>query len=313
MKLKFLIEQYIDYRKSLGEKFRTNSDYLRTFYRHVGGDISVDRIAVKKVNTFLYGNSKLTSTWFIKHTALLGFYTYAISRGYTKISPLPKILPKRPPAFVPYIYTKQELKLFLDTTKTYRTGKSYIEPYVVRTVFLLLYSTGLRISEVLNLHIADVDLSEAVITVRATKFYKARLVPFNQQLLKIINEYFGWREKEIGKQYDEAPLFVTLKNQPINIRAIRDIFRRIRKKAGIKRTDKASYQPRIQDFRHTFAVHRLTSWYKENKDVQKLLPVLSTYMGHTNLAATSVYLTMTDDLLCEANSRFQQYAIGDLQ
>jgi site-specific recombinase XerD len=313
MKLKILIEQYIDYRKSLGEKFRTNSDYLRTFYRYVGEDVSVNRITIKKVNAFLYGNNKLTSTWFVKHTALLGFYTYATSRGYVKASPLPKILPKRPPNFVPYIYTKQELKLLLDTALTYKTKKGYIEPYVVRIILLLLYSTGLRISEVLNLLIEDVNLSETVITVNATKFYKARLVPFNQQLLKIINEYLGWRKKEIGKQYDKAPLFVSLKNQPINTKTIRSIFQRIRSKSGIKRTDNASYQPRIHDIRHSFAVHRLTSWYQENKDVQKLLPVLSTYMGHTYLGATSVYLKMTDDLLHEANLRFQQYAIGELQ
>lgn len=312
MKLKILIEQYIDYRKLLGEKFRTNSDYLRTFYRQVGENVSIDRITVKKVNTFLYGNSKLTATWFIKHTALLGFYTYVISRGYIKTSPLPKILPKRPPAFVPYIYTKQEIKLLLDTTLIYKTKKGHIEPYVVRFILLLLYSTGLRISEALNLLIEDINLSEAVITVKATKFYKARLVPFNQQLLKLINEYLGWRKKEFREQYDKAPLFISLKNQPINTKTIRNIFQRIRSKSGIKRTDNASYQPRIHDIRHSFAVHRLTSWYQENKDVQKLLPVLSTYMGHTYLGATSVYLRMTDDLLREASSRFQQYTIGEL-
>lgn len=59
--------------------------------------------------------------------------------------------------------------------------------------------------------------------------------------------------------------------------------------------------------RHTFAVNRLTLWYKENRDVQVLLPALSTYMGHVQLSNTSVYLTMTDDLLQEANNRFENY------
>jgi len=67
---------------------------------------------------------------------------------------------------------------------------------------------------------------------------------------------------------------------------------------------------RLHDLRHTFAVSRLVSWYRENKNVQQLLPVLSVYMGHTYLAHTSVYLTMTDELLREANIRLEKYVKG---
>jgi integrase/recombinase XerD len=88
-------------------------------------------------------------------------------------------------------------------------------------------------------------------------------------------------------------------------------FIRIRTKAGIQRSGRAKQQPCLHSFRHTFAVHRLTSWYQANADVQQLLPVLSTYMGHTYLAATSVYLTMTNDLLQEAGRRFEKYARGN--
>lgn len=313
MKLKILVEQYIEYRKFLGEKFRTNAIYLRAFYRYVGENIDINNVTVKKSNAFLYMDSKVTASWFVKHTALLGFYTYGISREYIKASPLPKILPKRPPAFIPYIYNKQELKLLLNTALTYQKNKSKIEPYVVQTILLLLYATGLRLSESLNLLVGDINITEQIITIRATKFYKARLVPFNEQLLKVINGYLSWKEKKFGLPPNKEPLFVSLNNKPINNCTIRETFQRIRCKSGIKRIDRASYQPRIHDLRHTFAVHSLTSWYKGNKDVQKLLPALSTYMGHTNLAATSVYLTMTDDLLREAGVRFQQYAIGDSQ
>jgi integrase len=72
--------------------------------------------------------------------------------------------------------------------------------------------------------------------------------------------------------------------------------------------DNARYQPRLHDLRHTFAVHRLMNWYQENDNVQQLLPTLSVYMGHTYLSATSVYLTMTKDLLQEAGRRFEKYA-----
>ena len=55
-------------------------------------------------------------------------------------------------------------------------------------------------------------------------------------------------------------------------------------------------------------MNRLTSWYQQGADVQKLLPLLATYLGHVKLSATQVYLTMTPELLHEASVRFEQYA-----
>jgi integrase/recombinase XerD len=84
-------------------------------------------------------------------------------------------------------------------------------------------------------------------------------------------------------------------------------FEKLRRLAGIVRHDVASHQPRIHDLRHTFAVHRLTAWYKQGADVQQLLPALSTYLGHVALKSTQRYLTMTPELLQQANSRFESY------
>jgi integrase len=82
----------------------------------------------------------------------------------------------------------------------------------------------------------------------------------------------------------------------------------MRETARVRRTDGSRYQPRLHDLRHTFAVHRLTSWYRQGACVQKLLPQLSVYMGHVYLASTVVYLSMTPELLTEANNRFERYA-----
>lgn len=64
--------------------------------------------------------------------------------------------------------------------------------------------------------------------------------------------------------------------------------------------------------RHAAAVHRLTAWYREGKDVQRLLPLLSTYLGHIDIASTQLYLTMTPELLHEASQRFAQYVFGEV-
>ncbi len=88
----------------------------------------------------------------------------------------------------------------------------------------------------------------------------------------------------------------------------------IRQKAEVLRYDGARYQPRLHDLRHTFAVHRLVAWYKQGADVQRLLPMLATYLGHVHITGTQKYLTMTSELLQEANARFENYALskGDL-
>ena len=62
---------------------------------------------------------------------------------------------------------------------------------------------------------------------------------------------------------------------------------------------------------HSFAVHRLTSWYLQGADVQRLLPVLSSYLGHQNLNGTQIYLSMTPELLQEASCRFEQFMQGE--
>ena len=242
---------------------------------------------------------------------MLGFYQYAFTRGYVDQIPLPKVLPKRPPPFIPYIYSKEELRRLLDAALCYQKNKSYVDPYMIRTILLLLYSTGLRVHEALSLRLIDIELEQNLVTVRNSKFYTSRLIPISDQLKQVLTQYLIWRAKYKSSVDLDAPLFSGKHNLPFNTSTMQNIFQRVRKKAGITRPDQATYLPRLHDLRHTFAVHHLVSWYQENKDVTKLLPILSTYMGHSHLAHTTVYLSMTADLLNEANIRFEQYAIGE--
>jgi len=89
-------------------------------------------------------------------------------------------------------------------------------------------------------------------------------------------------------------------------------FRKLCNYCGIYREDGARYQPRLHDIRHTFIVSRLIEWYQNGEDVQRLLPHLSTYVGHVNISATQRYLTMTPELLGEACSRFEEYAFPEV-
>lgn len=96
----------------------------------------------------------------------------------------------------------------------------------------------------------------------------------------------------------ECPtFFVNRLAKPINEVTLSKSFQRLRRIAGICRNDGGCYQPRIHDLRHTFAVHRLTAWYKQGLDVQSMLPALSAYMGFVCLDAADRYLRLTPERL----------------
>lgn len=299
---------YIAYRQSLGEKFKNNRNILCSFCRYVGEDCGLALINRDIVSNFLYApKGMVTSNWFSKYTALKGFYTWALSRGYVKEIPLQQVLPKRPDHITPYIYSNSELKSLFDSALTYQRRKGHMIPYVTQTILVITYTLGLRIHETLDLKLEDIDMYESLTVIRESKFYKSRIVPFGKKVGCRFAEYLEWRKKNGYPQGEKSALFVDDRGHPVNIHTFSSCFKHIRKKAGISRNDGGRFQPRIQDLRHTFATNRLVTWYTEQKDVQSLLPLLSSYLGHTQLSHTSVYLSMIPELLKEACKLFENY------
>lgn len=309
MKLQSICEQYAAFRRALGERFEVNGRQLKTFCRAMGQNIDIANVSSEKVNTFLVGKGTLTTSWHVRHNALLGFYRYAISRGFVATSPLPLALPKLPPTFQPYIYSSAELRRILDSTESCRRPRSDLDAPAMRSLILLMYGAALRTSEALSLTIGSVDLSGAILTIRDSKFFKTRLVPIGPKTVRALADYAGYRHA--SSRNPGAPFFVTRNSKRIPIHMFERAFQQIRQHARLQREGSSRCQPRLHDLRHTSAVHRLIAWYREGKDVQSLLPGLSVYMGHARLSATQTYLTMTPDLLQEACLRFEHYAIQE--
>jgi integrase len=207
----------------------------------------------------------------------------------------------------PHIYAVQEVKRLIDAADSRHADDWLLGPHTARTLILLLYGTGLRIGEATRLKLSEVDFDEQVITVRETKFNKSRLVPYNDDLGKILRRY---REQqwENWTQTDESTFLSCRHRKPIKHQTARLVFYRMRAEAEVWREPTARYQPRLHDFRHTFAVTRLVSWYRDGKNVQRLLPHLSTYLGHGRLRDTQVYLKITKELMAEASDCFERYA-----
>jgi len=306
MKIADAIREYVVYKQSLGMSYNGRASKLNAFTRFAG-PVDLDQVTQEMVRKFLDADRPVSTEWFNKFSALNTFFRFAMARGYAIHNPLPRTQPKSPRQFRPYIYSVEEVKKMIRVVDCRHRGCWHLEPRTVRTLLLLIYGTGLRISEAIRLQHCDVDFRERILTIRETKFYKSRLVPVSADLAAVLSDYF--QKQWQGKRWPpESPVLATHDGRPVTRQTAELAFKRIRYEAGVKRTDNFHFQPRLHDFRHTFAVRRLVTWYREGKNVQRLLPHLATYLGHVSIRETARYLTMTKELLGEASQRFELYA-----
>ena len=310
MTLRHTIDQYIAWRRDHGSKFKSAGEILYLFLKSIDGEISCDAVTNAQVCTFLAGKGPLTRSRANKYAALAGFYRYAISRGFATSSPLPDNEPRRPESAPPYIFSRDEIQRLFDAIDASHRKALNLDAQTFRMLLLLLYGAGLRAGEARGLSLTDVDLSHAILTVRDTKFYKSRLVPVGPQLVQALKTYAALRvTRELPKGKDSSFL-ANLNGTPVVKVTSEVAFSRLRRRAGIDTTDRTRQSPSMHSFRHSFAVHRLAAWYRNDADVQRLLPVLSTYLGHANVAGTQVYLSMTPELLQQASLRLERYVKG---
>jgi site-specific recombinase XerD len=243
---------------------------------------------------------------------LAGFYRFALARSYATTSPLPEFKPNLPPPQTPYIYSRDELRRLLDATTMVDTPCSRLQVMMYRTLLLMLYGAGLRVSEAIHLTVADVNLIDNTLMVRNTKFYNTRLVPIGPQLASVLTAYYTERSKLPMPKGRDSGFLCSRTGNPQTYQHIVTLFQRIRTAAGIVCPPNEPRPPRLHDLRHTAAVHRVVAWYRSGKDVQQLLPRLATYLGHVNIASTQRYLHMTPELLQAASRRFEAYGQPEL-
>ena len=312
MILRDAIDDYVAWRRAHGARFLTSARVLYRFCKCLPDHLYCDAVTERDVRQFLAGNGPLTRYRANKYGALAGFYRYAISRGYATRSPLPPAdeEPRQPSSAPSHIFSRDELKRLFAAIDDSRRHANRLDSDTFRTLLLILYGAGLRTSEALHLSMRDVDLGDAVLTVRNTKFFKSRLVPVAPQLDEALRAYAERRSERPLPDAMESAFLANRDGTPVKKYNVNHAFARLLEAAGIERKDDGRRAPCLHALRHTAAVHRLTSWYRAGADVQRLLPALSTYLGHANLDGTSVYLSMTPELLHEASVRFDRYVNG---
>jgi integrase len=192
---------------------------------------------------------------------------------------------------LPFIFAPDDVRRFIaEAASIGRQGT--LDPLTCYTLFGLLFSAGLRISEVLSLRIHDVTGDGLL--VRETKFRKSRLVPLHATASAALERYLE-RRRRLASSHDR--LFVTSGRAAPGYKWVFRRFKQILRAIGRFRIP-GRRRPRIHDIRHTFAVRALETC-PGGDQVQRHILALSTYLGHAHVADTYWYLQATPKVMAE--------------
>jgi integrase len=209
--------------------------------------------------------------------------------------------------YVPHIYTDAELAaLFGHTDRCHYNSQVPFRHLVMPVLFRTIYACGLRASEARLLGFDDVDLDAGVLTIRNGKGGKDRQVPVSAGLG---DRLAGYHARVAGRTGGDW-FFPGTAGRPLTIGNIDKNFRRFLWQARIPHGGRG-HGPRVHDLRHSMAVNNLRLWFARGENVAALLPVLSTYMGHTSISDTDYYLRLTAESYPHITGCLQR-AYGDV-
>jgi integrase/recombinase XerD len=287
------IQLYANAKRSAGALYPDGIRPLASLSRYAG-DVPLNAITSRQIALFLEGPRTSEVTWHQKYNALKNFFLFWCARNEIRTLPLPPHRIGPVSTFVPYIYSRAEIRKLLMSIKFGQKRNSCkIDTRTLRALLLFLYGTGALVSEALRLQLDEVDFKKRVLTIRSNRFDRRRVIPICPDLLRVLWGYYLRNHRKEGMKTRQ--FFVNKKGEAITEQIAQKTFQRLRGIAGIVREDGARYQPRLHDLRHTFAVHRVTAWIRHGADLNRMLPALSAYIGQVGLHSTNRYLTLTPE------------------
>jgi integrase len=204
--------------------------------------------------------------------------------------------------FTPYIFTHNQIDGILQSSDRLRMYDRHMSNalFCFPAVLRLLYSTGLRISEALSIKNADVKLEKGYILIRKTKNGSERIVPVNDSLRGVLQQYISYRNRMPVSNVGSPNSFFFIKSDGTycNAQSVYWCFRKLLVECGIPYVGN-HHGPRVHDLRHTFAVHAMVQMANNNQDLYSSLPVISACLGHKSLFATEQYVRLTGEMYPE--------------
>lgn len=305
------IQQFLTHKRALARRFEVEAKTLRLLDRYLAAEhvCTVAQITPQLLDAFLASRPRPSPR---SYNHLLGtvarLFRWLVHQGLLERSPL-QAKPKRQTSQrIPFLFDPATARKLLElASRLPDNPRAPLRGMTYRTIFALLYGLGLRVGEAARLCRGDVDLDRQLLVIRLAKFSKSRLVPFGPRLNRLLCDYISAREQQLGRVVDDTPLFSFVSGRGIHPDTISQVFHSLAGQLGLHLPAGTS-PPRAHDLRHSFAVGTLLRWYRTGVDAQARLLRLSTFLGHVDPASTAVYLTITQELLQQANHRFAAFA-----
>ncbi len=306
------VADYLAERHRLGFVLRSRGTLLAGFARYVvdrkhRGPLTAD-LMIEWARQDKWQRGK-PSTWAARLAFVRHFARYL--KQFEPETEVPEELAfgPEPGRVAPHIFHEQEVIDLLAAARQLGPPGS-IRPATYETLFGLMASTGLRVSEARHLRDDDVDLKRGMLTIRQTKFAKSRLLPVHPTTVAALAKYRKTRARHVAMAED-MPFLIGSRGQrlgkPLGDRQTHRIFNMLRDHLGwVNRGGHAA--PRLHDLRHTFAVRRLMCWHADGTDIDQMMLALSTYMGHAEIFYTYWYLTAVPELMALVGGKFERFA-----
>jgi integrase len=300
--LRAAVDEYIALRRQLGFKLAHPQRYLREFasFMEAGGIPFITTEAA--MEWALRPRRAQPSYWAQRLAAVRCFARHHCAADPRTQIPPDDLLRHRPRRARPYLYSEQDIERLPRATQGLRPAGG-LRGFTYATLLGLLVVTGMRISEALALCVKDVDLHQGLLTIRKTKFGKTRLIPLHPSARRALQQYARQRHALVG--HGTTHFFVSSQGQPLVAGNVMKTFCRLRRRVGLQASERWD-KPTLHHFRHRFATESLLRWYRDGDDVERRLPVLSTFLGHVCISSTYWYLSCHPELMGQAMRRLEQ-------
>ncbi len=296
------VEEYLALRRALGFDLQRSARILRGFARYVEQQ-GASHLSTELALRWAKLPTEAQPVWWASRLGVVRRFAQYLSASdpRTEIPPM-GLLPFRYRRKPPYLYSDGEVQALVSAASRIASPTG-LRAATYSTLIGLLAVTGLRISEAIGLDDRDVDLADGVLTIRRTKFGKSRLVPLHRSTTRALRRYV-WLRNRIHRVSACDGFFVGERGRRLTQWTVRWTFNKLSRATGL-RGPTARRGPRLHDFRHRLAVKTLLRWYRRGVDVERQLPVLSTYLGHGHVTDTYWYLTAVPQLLRLAAQRLE--------
>jgi len=303
------LDEYLSVRRTLGFKLRDEGTALPKFLSFLEKNGALYITTGLALQWATQPQNVLPSHWARRLTMVRIFAQFRSAVDCRTEIPPQGLLPYRYRRKTPYIYDDDEISQLLKAASNLQSTTA-LRASTYTTLFGLIASTGMRISEPIALDCKDVDLTQAILTVRWTRFGKTRLIPIHSSTVDKLEEYSRLRSR-IFIRPKSPSFFVSEQGTRLTHWSVRYTFVKLSREIGL-RAPHDSHGPRVHDMRHTFAVKTLLRWYQTGVDVERHMPELATYLGHAHVNDTYWYISAVPELLSLATKRFDTIEGGSL-